>query len=382
MKNKIKLLFTLIALSVTSLASCNNNPVKEDTDTYVTDVSLNVNSITLEKGQYANLQAIVYTVEGHTFDGQIQWISSNKSVATVNESGLVVAIGEGRSYVSAIAGYRASTCVVNVIDPNAPIGDAYIISENSVTIRPGTTKQLYTTFNGESVSSEWSTNNASVATVNETGLVTAIQAGKATIKATYENAIVECNVTVSNDAPEQFTISISPTKLNLLKGATAQLNATTSKPADITWSSENENIITVDNNGLVTAIAVGSTYAVATANDKVAKCFVEVSEGEDEDKDVTVYFFLDYNNVDDEDTTGTKLVAKFKWYQNVPLKEAPIPANPTQSADPAFPYFVGWSAHTIIDSKADLWDMEKDVVSGSYHLNLYGIWSDTEDFSK
>lgn len=46
------------------------------------------------------------------------------------------------------------------------------------------------------------------------------------------------------------------------------------------------------------------------------------------------------------------------------------------ATDPAFPNFLGWSSHTIIDSEEDLWDFETDMIlSGERtYLYLYGIW--------
>lgn len=56
----------------------------------------------------------------------------------------------------------------------------------------------------------------------------------------------------------------------------------------------------------------------------------------------------------------------------------PPDTTPTNAmaTDPAFPNFLGWSSHTIIDSEEDLWDFETDMIlSGERtYLYLYGIW--------
>ena len=48
--------------------------------------------------------------------------------------------------------------------------------------------------------------------------------------------------------------------------------------------------------------------------------------------------------------------------------------------DPAFPYFIGWSTHPIIDTKDNLWDLNRDTVADlpmvSYTVILYGQWMD------
>ena len=181
---------------------------------------------------------------------------------------------------------------------------------------------------------------------------------------------------------------------------------------DVTWVSSDPNVVEVNEDGLVVALAPGSATISIIAGYKISTCTVYVpgeNEGgggvtptpgptptpdpdpdpdptpdpdpeiddEEEDKQCTVYFFIDYNNIDEKDETGTKLLAKFKWYGDKPLSESGlVPATPTKSMDPAFPYFIGWSNHTIIDTKDDLWDINNDVIGNGYYFYLYGIWSD------
>ncbi len=80
-------------------------------------------------------------------------------------------------------------------------------------------------------------------------------------------------------------ITLTPSTLNMSPGETSQLTATTI-PSDainteVTWTSSNENVVTVDTNGLVTAVAGGSCTITATAQDGsgvTATCTVTVSE--------------------------------------------------------------------------------------------------------
>ena len=106
---------------------------------------------------------------------------------------------------------------------------------------------------------------------------------------------------------------------------------------------------------------------------------INVSD-EDFAKNISVYFFIDYNNVDTSDTTGTKLLAQFKWYADRPISQSglvPTNINDSKAMDPAFPYFIGWSSHTIIDTKNDLWNMDTDLIGSSLSfIYFYGIWSD------
>ena len=250
---------------------------------------------------------------------------------------------------------------------------------------------------------EWRTSNPRIASVDQEGLVTALKAGRASVTfiAGYKSASCSIEV-ISNVAPSdsgssdpgdeidptEFTIRISNSSVTIQTGATYQLSATTSEEAAVTWSSSDESVATVNQNGLVTAIKEGSATIYARSNGKSASCEVTVSDGtpdvppEDEDMTVHIYFFLDYNNADEDDTSGKKLLASFWWYEDRPIAQSgKVPANPTTAPTPDFPYFAGWSNHPIIDSKDKLLDLSTYKVGddGSRQfLYIYGIWTDVQ----
>lgn len=74
------------------------------------------------------------------------------------------------------------------------------------------------------------------------------------------------------------SISIAPTTLELAAGETGQLTATVDPSGTaVTWSSDKEEVATVDANGLVTAVAAGIATITAKAGDKTATCEVTVT---------------------------------------------------------------------------------------------------------
>jgi uncharacterized protein YjdB len=125
----------------------------------------------------------------------------------------------------------------------------------------------------------WSSSNIVVATVDDTGTVTAGTPGTATITATTEDGgkTATSTVIVSIDANPNAGVlatglSVTPTTLNLTQGDTSTLTATVT-PANATnktvsWSSSNNAVATVDNTGKVTAVGVG----VATITAGAASC--------------------------------------------------------------------------------------------------------------
>lgn len=127
----------------------------------------------------------------------------------------------------------------------------------------------------------WSSSNTAVATVNSSGLVTAVGNGTANITVTTVSGgrTATCKVTVSI-APT--SVSLDKTSATLKEGASLTLKATVSPSnaanKNVTWKSDNTNIATVDVNGKVTAVSSGTaTITVTTVvGGKTAKCTIVV----------------------------------------------------------------------------------------------------------
>ena len=129
---------------------------------------------------------------------------------------------------------------------------------------------------------KWESMNKKVAKVTQKGVVKPVKVGKAKIKATATknaNAWVTIEVTVKkSDAPT--SISVGTSKKSLYVGEQWWINYKLS-PADakttLTFSSSDEAVATVDGNGLITALSVGSsTITVKTHNNKKASCKITV----------------------------------------------------------------------------------------------------------
>ena len=130
----------------------------------------------------------------------------------------------------------------------------------------------------------WSSEDDSVATVDQNGLVTATGKGKTTITATITNsegkAISQsCEVDVTKSVQ---SIELNATSITLANGQTRQLEATV-QPSDadnseISWESSDSRVATVDDNGLVTAVGENGTATItaSTANGTEATCTVTV----------------------------------------------------------------------------------------------------------
>lgn len=122
----------------------------------------------------------------------------------------------------------------------------------------------------------WSTSNAEVANVDENGLVTAFNVGNATITATSvvsDEISAACEIVVEKTTGIIYATSITLDKVEIeaVVGETLKLTATV-LPEDTTdkavkWSSSNEAVATVDSEGNVTILSIGSAIITAATTD-------------------------------------------------------------------------------------------------------------------
>ena len=129
----------------------------------------------------------------------------------------------------------------------------------------------------------FTSSNAAVASVSSkdkiTATITAKKAGKATITVKTQDKAVKTTFTVTvKEKPTK--VSVSPKKTTLNAGETQQLKVTltpTNALRKLTYSSDNENVATVDKDGLITAVEPGTaTITVTTSNGRSVECAVTV----------------------------------------------------------------------------------------------------------
>ena len=258
----------------------------------VNSVTVSPASVTLDPNGTQQLTATVDATPTSA-DKSVTWSSSTPSVATVSESGLVRAVAQGTATITATSNLdntKSGTCSVTVNAPAASIPvTAIALNKQATTMAIGDSETLTINYTpadantGKAVA--WTSNNTSVATVDNSGKVTGVSAGSATITATSttDNTITaSCVVTVQ--AVAVTGVSINPTSANLQIGGSTDLTATV-LPANATdrsvsWSSSNTAVATV-NNGHVTAIAAGTATITVTTTDgnKTATCSVTVTAG-------------------------------------------------------------------------------------------------------
>jgi len=241
----------------------------------VTGVSVSPNALTLIEEDTQQLTATVTPVDAT--DTSVDWSSSDDSIATVTMNGLVTAVAEGEVTITATTTDGALNDNVSITVEAAAVDVTGVsVSPKTTTLLEGNTQVLTALVmpeNADDISVIWSSSDDLVASVSTNGAVTAVSAGTTiitvttidgnftdTAQVTVEAAPVAVTGISIAAAPAEFTVDTS----ELLTATLTPSNAT---DVSVTWSSSNSAIATVDSNGLVTAVAEGTTTITVRTTD-------------------------------------------------------------------------------------------------------------------
>lgn len=261
--------------STAVLEHTNNDQTDLSVVVPVTGISLNKNETTIARGATEQLTA---TVVPEGTGSTVAWSSDNEEVATVDQNGLVTAVGKGTANITATAGGQSASCKVTV---NAPLQGIQIAGEQS-TIKKGQTTQLSVIYEPEDTTDDatvtWSSDNEDVATVDQTGLVKAVADGTANIKAKVGTLEATYAITVQEVKLNGITIKDATT---IHRGETETLEVTydpenTTDDKTVEWTTTDPAVATVDGSGTVTAVGIGSANITAKVGNHTDVCVVTV----------------------------------------------------------------------------------------------------------
>ena len=252
----------------------------------VTSVKLDQDELTCDsfEGLYY-LNCTVYP-DGAS-NTNVEWASSNPEVVQVYSSGdrrgQVVPQNPGIATITVSAQENPALtydCIVTVT-ATRPVESISLNHDAKTFTKAGETLQLTATIYPDSATNKtvtWKSSDKTVATVDESGLVTAVGNGTANITATTEDGNFKATCQVTVEIPE-LTLSLDKTELTLTQTEEQQkLTATVSDPEEkVTWLSSDPFVATVTRDGTVTAIANGTATITASAGDKTVSCTVEVA---------------------------------------------------------------------------------------------------------
>lgn len=250
----------------------------------VTKVEISATEMTVRKGTefYLNANALPETADNKN----IKWVSSDTSVATVDQDGKVTAIAVGIVSISAVAEDNGITayCVVTVTQAV----DGITLNSTAERMLAGTKFLIIPTVTPIDATNKavtFKSSDPDIATVDADGVVTAVKGGECVITVTTveRGLIASCTITVIEKVSG---ITLDETFMYLNVNTTKQLMATiTNKTATdkrLLWTSSNTGIATVDQYGQVTGHTVGTAVITVTAVDgggASASCVVKVIHG-------------------------------------------------------------------------------------------------------
>ena len=257
--------------------------------TAIINVSTPVMGITLSKDNteinLGNSEHIAASITPLDADNQtINWSSVNQDIATVDNQGTILAVGEGNTVISAVTedGSYTASCSVNVVIPVTEI----TLDKVSINFSDrAATQKLTATVAPENATDKgiiWESSDMSVASVDSNGNVKAVGNGTATITAKNLSGEFNSECIVNVDGLVQEITLNNDSILITQLGNTAVLEALImplkAQNKTVIWTTNNAEVATVDATGKVTARGNGTASIMATTVDggKTASCIVLV----------------------------------------------------------------------------------------------------------
>lgn len=209
----------------------------------------------------------------------VEWTSSDESVATVDATGMVVAVSAGEADITASVtdSEMSAVCKVTV---KVAAKDITVPDNLDVKLNDGnetTVEATVSPADATDVKVSYASTDEAVATVDKDGRVQVLQPGEYDIVTTLtqeDKKVVEKKTHIKAYY-EVEGITLDKTEGILTAGNTVALNATVlpeeiADETTVTWTSSDEKVATVDENGKVTAIAAGEATITANAGEKSA----------------------------------------------------------------------------------------------------------------
>lgn len=209
----------------------------------------------------------------------VEWASSDESVATVDATGMVVAVSAGEADITASVtdSEMSAVCKVTV---KVAAKDITVPDNLDVKLNDGnetTVEATVSPADATDVKVSYASTDEAVATVDKDGKVQILQPGECDIVTTLtqeDKKVIEKKTHIKAYY-EVEGITLDKTEGILTAGNTVALNATVlpeeiADETTVTWTSSDEKVATVDENGKVTAIAAGEATITANAGEKSA----------------------------------------------------------------------------------------------------------------
>ena len=229
-----------------------------------TAIRLTPAALTLGMGESSALHATLPSGSA----GAYSFASSDTGIATIDAKGVVKALSKGAAVITAKTyNGKTDTCTVTVVDAPSKL----TLTANRTAIGVGEKIQLTASIEPATAAGTltFTSSNKSIAAVSATGLVTAKKNGTVTVTARMYNGTKATIKIKVKKVPTSVTVKAGRTTLGLGETTTATISLSKGSAGSWTFSTSDANVVTVDEKGIITAVAVGTaTVTVKTYNGK------------------------------------------------------------------------------------------------------------------
>ena len=235
--------------------------IRFDTAQRAESISLSYYELSLFEGKSEKLKP---SVKPSKINEILLCSSSNPAVATVDETGRVTGVGAGEAVITVRDGMGASAqCRVTVKPATMTLRKTELSVKQgsrvsaSWKIEPSGSKPVIT----------WASMDERIATVDEKGKITGVYPGVTQITATMPSGQVSA-ITITVEPVKVSSVKISPSSATMTLGesrtVTAKISPKNATWPEVTWSSDDPGIVTIDANGTLRAVGVGKATISAT----------------------------------------------------------------------------------------------------------------------
>lgn len=215
------------------------------------------------------------SANGNNIDG-IKWSSSNSEYATIDENGIAkgleAGIGKSVTITASKDGYKSGTAELKIKEKTNPEKRTLSITPNPASVNVDDNVEFKcSASDGNTDGIKWSSSDTSLATIDEnTGNAIGVKAGKVKIKVSkdgYEDGVA--NLTVKEKATPTYPIPVVPELIEMRVNESYTINISNFDKITSgikSWASDNTSVAKV-NNGVVTAVGVGTATITVTTND-------------------------------------------------------------------------------------------------------------------
>lgn len=230
----------------------------------------------------------------------VSFKTSDPNIATVNNAGIITAINPGECELLISTNYGIESTAHIIVNAVQPTSISLNVSDLTLSINETFQLILMSQPTNSIISDiKYESENPDVASVDNTGKITALSAGKTTIKALVNNISAFCVVNVKNVIPEEIILSSYNVNLSVgdIYDLNPQLRPEGSPVTNFLYYIENPKIGIIDDFGKITALNVGSTKIHIYAHNLETLAILSVREPDENKTTIHNYSLV---NIDDQ----------------------------------------------------------------------------------